>query len=159
MASAPPAYVTIRWAQYTRIRSSGFDCSSLTLPALFFAGFCPDCRDIVLSSSSCTSPQYRSRALHHRARIVDPAHSRPHRRLAGLRDQPIDIVSWNKPACSNRQNLGAARRAPGLDLSDLVAIQQHPVTPAPPSERINPSTRFYSQSGPYCLLYCHSEFL
>lgn len=107
----------------------------------------------------CSGARFHKSYIQHRARPVCPAHHRCHRTFAGLRDQPVDIVSGNKSACRNRQNLGPARRAPCLDLSDLITIQQHSVTPAPPSERVYFSTWFYSQSRPYCLLYCHSDFL
>jgi len=74
-----------------------------------------------------------------------------------LRDQPINVVTRNETARGNSQDLGAARRAPGLNLSDLVSVQQHPVSPAPASKRVHLSARLYSQSRPYSLLYSHDD--
>jgi hypothetical protein len=123
-------------------------------------------RASVHSSPIHSSATHRSRParagvhsspIHHRARLVGPAHCRPHRTLARLRYQPIDVMSRNESARRNCQDLGAARRAPGLNLSDLITIQHHSVTSAPPSECVHSSTRLYSQSRPYCLLYRHSD--
>ena len=66
-------------------------------------------------------------------------------------------MTGDESARGDGQNLGAALCAPGLNLSDLVPIQQDSVTPAPAAKGSYRSARFQSQSRPYGLLYSHCE--
>ena len=108
-------------------------------------------------SSTCISPQNHNPTIHHRARSVDSAHRRPPRKLARLHNQPVHIVTGHKASRGDRDDFGAAPRASSLNFSNLVSIQQHPVTPAPSSKRSDLAAYLNSQPGPYSLLYCHGH--
>lgn len=110
-----------------------------------------------VSPSTCISPQNHNPAIHHRARSVNPAHRGPPRKLARLHHQPVNIVTRNKASRGDRHDFSAAPRASSLNLSNLVSIQQHSVTPAPSSKRSDLAARLDSQPGPYSLLYCHGH--
>lgn len=127
------------------------DCLFATRAIIWRRGASP-----CVSPSSCVSPQEHKTAIHHRARSVDSANRRAARKLARLQNQPVNIVTRNEAARGDRQDFGAARRTPRLNLSNLVSVQQHPVATAPSPKRSDPSTRLDSQPRPYCLLYSHS---
>ena len=112
---------------------------------------------LIPADSSCVSPQKDKSTIHHRARSVHSAHRRAARKLACLKNQPVNVVTRNEAARGDRQDFSAARRSPRLNLSNLVSVQQHPVSPAPAPKRSDLSTRLDSQSRPYCLLYSHSD--
>ena len=99
---------------------------------------------------------WRLLPIEHCPRNIRPASRCSHWKLLGLRQQPVDIVSRNESVRCNCQHFGAAPSAPGLNLPDLTSVQQDLISPAPASERIYFSTGLDTQSGFYCLLYCHS---
>jgi hypothetical protein len=111
---------------------------------------------VLRDASPRASPQ-NNLAIHHRARPVYPENHRATRKLARLRDQPIDIVPRDETTRRDGHDLRAAPRAPGLNLSDLIPVQQHLVSPAPASKRVYLPTRLDPQSRSHSLLYSHRK--